>query len=145
LFRSQGQYDEISNIDFRGLAGTGPRFKLSSSEKYKFYLGSLVMLEYEKSEETFGTNINRDLRGSAYFSFSLYPTDQISVVSTTYYQPKFSEFADYRISNESRVAFKIYKNLGFVSSFTLLFDAFPPTGIPKTQYEWTNGLVYTFD
>ena len=141
----QGQYDAVSNIDFRGLVGTGPRFKVGSSERFKFYLGSLMMYEYEKSEETFGTNINRDLRGSAYFSFGLYPQDQISVVSTTYYQPKFSAFADYRISSETSVAFKVYKNLGFSSSFTLLFDAFPPTGIPKTQYEWTNGLVYTFD
>lgn len=141
----QSQYDAVSNIELRNLMGTGPRFKLGTSEKYKFYMGTLVMYEYEKSTETFGTNINRDVRGSAYLSFSLYPSSQFSVVSTTYYQPKLSAFGDYRISNDTSLAFEIYKGLGFKSTFNLLFDAFPPTGVPKTQYTWTNGIVYTFD
>ncbi|WP_343485544.1 DUF481 domain-containing protein [Allomuricauda sp. d1] len=141
----QSQYDAVSNIELRSLVGTGPRFKLGASEKYKFYLGSLVMYEYEKSTETFGININRDVRGSAYLSFSLYPSDQVSMVSTTYYQPKISMFSDYRISNETSLTFTIYKGLGFKSTFNLLFDAFPPTGVPRTQYTWTNGVVYTFD
>lgn len=141
----QSQYDAVSNIDLRSLLGTGPRFKLGSSEKYKFYMGTLLMHEYEKSTETFGTNINRDVRGSAYLSFSLYPASQFSVVSTTYYQPKLEAFRDYRISNDTSLAFEIYKGLGFKSTFNLLFDAFPPSGVPRTQYTWTNGIVYTFD
>ena len=141
----QSQYDAISNIDLRTLVGTGPRFKLGSSEKYKFYLGTLVMHEYEKSIETFGDNINRDIRGSAYLSFSLYPSSEFSVVSTTYYQPKLSAFNDYRISSETALTFEIFNGLGFKSTFSLLFDAFPPTGIPQTQYTWTNGVVYVFD
>lgn len=141
----QVQYDAVSNIEYRGLVGTGPRFKLGTSEKYKFYTGTLFMYEYEKSVETFGTNINRDIRGSIYLSFSLYPSDQVSVVSTTYYQPKLLKLKDFRISNETSLSFQIYRNLGFKSSFTLLFDAFPPSNVPDTQYEWTNGLVYAFD
>ncbi|UJH66588.1 DUF481 domain-containing protein [Allomuricauda sp. SCSIO 65647] len=144
-FFTQSQYDAISNIDFRGLMGTGPRFKFGTSEEFKFYMGTLVMYEYEKSTETFGTNINRDIRGSAYLSFSLYPSSQVSVVSTTYYQPRLSAFRDYRISSETSLAFEIFKGLGFRSTFSLLFDAFPPSDIPQTQYTWTNGIVYTFD
>lgn len=141
----QAQYDAVSNIDLRSLLGSGPRFKLSSSEKYKFYSGTLIMYEYEKSSETFGTNINRDVRGSMYLSFSLYPSNQVSIVSTTYYQPRLTAFSDYRISSDTSMAFEIYKGLGFRSSFNLLFDAFPPTNVPKTQYSWTNGIIYTFD
>ncbi len=141
----QSQYDAISNIDLRNLTGTGPRFKLGRSEKYKFYTGTLVMYEYEKSTETFGSQINRDIRGSMYLSFSLYPSDQVAMVSTTYYQPKFSAFRDYRISNETSLAFTIAEGLGFKSTFTLLFDAFPPSDVPQTQYAWTNGVVYSFD
>ncbi len=141
----QSQYDAISNIDLRTLVGTGPRFKLRSAEKYKFYLGALVMHEYEKSTETFGTDINRDIRGSMYLSFSLYPTSKFTVVSTTYYQPKLSAFRDYRISSETALVFEIFNGLGFKSTFSLLFDAFPPSGVPQTQYTWTNGIIYTFD
>ena len=83
----QGQYNKISLIDFRGLIGTGPRFKLSKSENYKFYLGTLIMYEYEDIDDSF-TPIQRDLRGSCYLSFSLYPIENLSFTSTTYYQPK---------------------------------------------------------
>ena len=43
----QGQNNKVTLIDFRGLIGTGPRFKLSTSDNYRFYLGTLVMYEYE--------------------------------------------------------------------------------------------------
>ena len=92
----QSQYDAVSNIDLRNLIGSGPRFKLGTSEKYKFYMGTLVMYEYEKSTEILGTNVNRDARGSAYLSFSLYPSNQFSVVSTPLY-----------ISNASEVSLEI--------------------------------------
>lgn len=141
----QAQFDAISNIDFRGLVGTGPRFKLSTSESYKFYIGVLVMYEQEKSQEISESQVNKDFRGSTYFSFSLYPSDQVSIVSTTYYQPNLSKMSDFRVSSETSLVFRIFKDLRFASTFTLLYDAFPPTDIPQTQYEWTNGLVYTFD
>jgi len=38
-FFGQAQYNKISLIEFRGLLGTEPRFKLTKSEKYKIYLG----------------------------------------------------------------------------------------------------------
>ena len=142
---AQGQFDAVSNIDFRGLLGTGPRFKLTTADKYRFYLGTLVMYEYEKISETVARNIRRDVRGSIYLSFSLYPSDQLSVVSTTYYQPKLDSWGDYRISNENSIAFQLYKGLGFKSGFVLSLDTFPAPGVPDLQYEWTNGLVYSFD
>lgn len=141
---SQSQFNSISKIDYRWLIGIGIRFKLSSSEKYKFYLGTLVMYEYEKSTDEIPV-INKDLRFSNYFSFSLYPSDNVSIVSTTYYQPKMNSFKDFRISSESFIAISIYKNLGFKSSFNYYFDKFPVEGIPKSQYSFTNGLIYTFD
>ena len=45
---AQVQYNKVSKIDFRGLVGTGPRFKLTTSENYKFYLGTHIMYEYEE-------------------------------------------------------------------------------------------------
>lgn len=140
----QTQYDPISNIIFRGLLGSGPRFKLSPSKKHRFYLGTLMMYEYEETEELEQTVINSDFRGSMYVSVNLYPSDQISFVSTSYYQPNISAFKDYRISNETSLVFKIFKDVAFKSTFTLFFDTFPAMNVPDTQYEWTNGLTYMF-
>lgn len=141
----QAQYDAISEIDFRGLFGTGPRFKLSEHENYKFYLGTLVMYEYEKSSNVIVNREQKDLRGSAYLSFSMYPTETISIISTSYYQPKLDAFKDYRFSSNTSLLFEIFKDLAFKTNFNYFFDAFPvSSAIPKTQFELTNGLLYSF-
>lgn len=140
----QAQYDAISEIDFRGLIGIGPRFKLSSHDDYRFYLGTLVMYEYEKASDIATDRIHKDMRGSTYFSFSLYPSETIGIISTSYFQPRLDKFKDYRLSSTTSLLFKIWENLAFKTTFIYNFDTFPVINIPKSQYELTNGLVYTF-
>lgn len=141
----QTQYDAISQIGFRGLVGTGPRFKISKSENYSFYLGTLVMYEHEKASEAISNQTQKDFRGSAYLSFSIYPTKTISIISTSYYQPKLKKFDDYRFSSNTSILFQILKDLAFKINFNYFFDAFPvSSSVPKTQFELTNGLLYSF-
>lgn len=140
----QVQEDKISAIRFRGLTGAGLRFKLSKSEDYKFYLGTLVMFENEHSKNDTFQEIHNDWRSSSYFSMSLFPTDNITIVSTTYYQPRFDKISDFRATNQTSIVLKVVKNLSFSTTFTYQFDEFPVVGIPKEQYRLTNGIVYSF-
>lgn len=140
----QAQYNKVSKINFRGLLGTGPRFKLTTSEKYKFYLGTLIMYEQEELDDQV-TPIQRDLRGSTYFSFSLYPTKNTTIISTTYYQPKLSAFEDYRISSQSSLLIKMFEDFAFKTTYTFTYDRFPAIGIPNSQYDFSSGVVYMFD
>ena len=140
----QGQYNKVNLIEFRGLVGTGPRFKLTTSEKFKFYLGTLVMYEHENVIDGV-TPTQKNFRGSSYLSFSLYPTDNITIVSTTYYQPNFEAFSDYRISTQNSLVVKIIENLGLNVSWNFLYDTFPAVGIPESQFDFSTGLTYTFD
>lgn len=165
----QGQYDKISNVDFRGLAGTGVRFKLTKNveieskvntnnhvdteaKRSRIYLGTLVMYEYEKSFELDMDVKRRDFRSSNYLSFSLFPTDQISIISTTYYQPRLDKFKDYRISStlnlnigfSSKKEESFWNKLSFNMNFSYNYDAFPVVSIPKTQYSLTNGFNFNF-
>ena len=139
----QGQYNKVSKIDFRGLIGVGPRFKLTTSEKYNFYLGTAVM--YEQEELSDGTDIQRNIRGSSYLSFSLYPNDRVTLISTTYYQPILKDVGDYRVSNQSSLLIDVFKNLGFKTSYTFIYDFSPALGIPNSQYHLSSGLTYSFD
>lgn len=139
----QAQYNKVSKIDLRMLAGIGPRFKLSKHEKYKFYLGTIVMYDHEELSD--GSNTTRDIRGSAYFSFSLYPNDNISLVSTTYYQPLFSQLSDYRIASESAFGIKIYKKLMFKLTYQFTYDSEPAIDIQNSQYRLATGILYSFD
>lgn len=141
---AQAQYNKVSKIGFRGLIGTGPRFKLTKLENYKLYLGTLIMYEYQELSDG-QTPIERIYRGSTYFSFSLFPTETMSVSSTTYYQPRLRDFSDFRIASETSLLITLYKNFGFKTTYTFTFDDSPAVGIPNSQYELTTGIVYSFD
>ncbi len=141
---TQAQYNKVSKINFRGLAGMGPRFKLTKSENFKFYLGTHIMFEQEELSDGF-TPIQRDFRGTSYLSFSMYPTPTITVTSTTYFQPKLRMMADYRISSQTSLAMKLFKSFYFKTSYTFIFDQYPAVGIPNSQYNLTSGVVYSFD
>ncbi|MCB0465821.1 MAG: DUF481 domain-containing protein [Aequorivita sp.] len=141
---TQGQYNKVSKIEFRGLLGTGPRFKLTTSEKYKCYFGTHIMYEYEELSDGI-THIQRDFRSTSYLSFSLYPTKTLSIISTTYYQPKLKNFGDYRVSNQSSLLIDLFKNFAFKTSYTFIYDETPAIGIPNSQYSLESGFVYSFD
>lgn len=139
----QAQYNKVAKIDFRGLLGTGPRFKMTKYENYKIYLGVTIMYEQEELSDKV-TPIQRDLRGSSYLSMSLYPTDNLTIVGTTYYQPKLRHFTDYRVSSETSLLFNVFAQLAFKTSFIFIYDNAPAVDIPTSQYSLTTGLVYTF-
>lgn len=140
----QNQFDEVSKIKYRRLIGFGPRFKLNDDEDYRFYLGTLIMAEWEKIRSDVESSDFNDYRVSTYFSFSIFPKKDVSIVSTTYLQPRIDEPKDFRLSNESKVVFKIFKNLAFNIQFTITHDKYPAVDIPKTQYKLSNGLTYLF-
>lgn len=137
----QNQNNAIAKIEYRRLIGSGIRIKLSQSDKYKFYLGNHLMYENEKSKEE-NPKTNFDWRNSTYFSFSLYLNDNIKLISTTYFQPRLDKFSDYRTSHQSELNIKIVKKLMFTTTFYLANDTNPMDGIPKKEYELTNGLMY---
>jgi hypothetical protein len=141
-FFLQGQQNSISKIDARKLIGSGIRYKLSTSEKMRYYFGTSMMYEIEKS--TLSSSEVELWRSSTYFSLSLYPTKTFSFISTTYYQPALADFGDYRISSTNSMYFKITQKLSFKSSFVYNYDAAPVLGIPKTQYNLNSGIVYAF-
>ncbi|HLT49319.1 MAG TPA: DUF481 domain-containing protein [Aequorivita sp.] len=141
---AQAQYNKVSKIEFRGLMGTGPRFKLTSSEKYKLYFGTHIMYEQEELSDGV-TPLQRDFRSSSYLSLSLYPTKTITFVSTTYFQPKLNDFGDYRFTSQSSLVIDLINNLAFSTTYTFSYDETPAIGIPNSQYNFESGFVYSFD
>lgn len=139
---TQLQFNEISLIKLRSLNGIGLRLKLSQLERAKFYYGATYMYEYEEIKNQ--ADINKDHRLSSYFTFSLKPEKNIQFSNTIYIQPKFADFKDYRLSNDTRLIFNITESLKFITNFNYLFDANPPLGVPKSTYEVRNGLRYLF-
>lgn len=138
----QFQRNPLIDIQVRYLYGSGFRFKLSETNKYRIYLGTTYIFEHER-----GFNDNREEfnhRWSNYFSFSILPTENFTLKSTTYYQPILTLFEDYRLMEDIRLEFKITKNLTYTTSFEMIYDTRPPAGVPQLIYLVRNGLGYKF-
>lgn len=139
---TQIQYNSLTKIDQRILGGTGFRFKLTPYDEARFYFGVAYMYEYEKllDPEVY----NKDHRASSYFSFTLMPTETVTMTSTLYAQPLLRDATDYRISNESTLVVAITKKFSLNVSFKYAYDSRPPEGVPLNTYSFSNGLELQF-
>lgn len=140
-FFGQHQNNAITQIDSRILLGTGPRFKLLKKEKFRMYAATLVMYEREK-EKTEPVINHEDLRSSSYLSFSWEPQSNMSLVSTTYFQPLFNKLSDHRLLNTVSFTIDATPHLGLTVSWNYLFDRFPAGTAPKTTYHFGTGITY---
>lgn len=139
---TQSQFNALTKIDHRLLNGIGLRFQLTHYENALFYWGISYMNEFEKVQgETDNLTANRF---SSYFSFSLLPQDDVSFVSTTYIQPRFSNLSDYRVLNDNELSLDITDQLSLSISFQILYDSATPIGVPNLTYDLSNGLSYAF-
>ncbi len=141
----QIQNNAVTGIDFRFLAGTGPRIKLTESPKFRSYLGLSAMYEYERDKVAVvgqPRTIRRDARGNIYHSFSLRPEPGTEMISTLFVQPLLFDIADYRILEQ--LSFRIKPGKHFSARFDVnyLFDTHPATGQPKTNFRVGTGIGY---
>ena len=138
---TQGQYNKIRKLDFRGLIGTGPRFKFVDSEKFRLYGAPLYMFEYEEEQENV---YHKNHRLSTYISITYEPNNSLKLVNTSYYQPRFDKLNDYRFVTNLSLSIKITSALSFNSYFELVHDSKPPPGVIQTSYDLLNGLKLAF-
>ncbi len=141
---TQYQIDPPLRIQERILLGGGTRFELSGKESFSSYLGTAILYEYDNE---LGNDItHRDARLSAYLTLKLKPSETFSWTSACYYQPLVNYFNDFRISLQTNISVELFKNLFFVSSLALSYDAFPvdDPAIPHRTTKWVNGINYKF-
>lgn len=141
---AQSQYNSIAKIKFRGLLGSGFRSKLLGQDKYRLYFGTSAMYEHQELKEE-QLSISRNWRSSNYVSMRFHPTENLSFVSTSYYQPLYANFNNYRFATENTMALGIIEKLSLRITYKLIYESKPATEVPKTFYNFTTGLMYSFD
>jgi len=137
-FFTQIQYNERTLIKVRALVGTGGRFRLLNKEKQKLFFGLAYMFEY--NEENEARNVFRDHRISTYLSFALTPAPHVRLTGTTYFQPIINNPSVFRVTSKTTLVLDITKRLAFTSAFAISFDERKRENVPKTIYNWTNGV-----
>lgn len=64
--------------------------------------------------------------------------------STTYYQPAFSDTADYRMLEQASILVKLRENLDFKVSLDISFDSMPPQTVQQRDLTYSTGLEFNF-
>ncbi len=139
---AQSQYNQVQKLKLRILLGSGFRFRILHQDSLAVNTGALIMAEYQdfSGEDP----IRRNFRMSSYLSFSFQTHSNIEVGSTTYYQPVVTKFSDYRIADESYIAFRFAKRWQFKTTFNMVYDSNPPIAIPSLSFSLVNGFNFKF-
>jgi hypothetical protein len=135
----QYQYNKILGIESRSLIGVGPRYNVNKSEKTVFYIGSLVMQEFEKTSDNLNTLSYQRL--SNYLSLSIKnKAKTLEFTAVVYYQPNINLWDDYRLSSQASLAFNMSSKVQFVNSVNYGYDSYAPANVNKKNIILTNGF-----
>jgi putative salt-induced outer membrane protein YdiY len=140
----QEQFDQVHEIDIRGLGGTGLRLELLNTDSTNLYLGTLYMYEYEKNSPLDSVVHNNDHRMSTYISGGFKVKDYLTINNIVYYQPNLLAFNDFRILLETSISVRLTQKLLLKTAFNLIYDSKPPNTVPTTRFNLTNGFSFVF-
>ena len=139
----QAQDNRPLGIQFRSLLGTGPRARIFANEYGRLYGGTTAMLENEWS--TSGIKDHWVGRSSNYINFNWSKENKWGIASTLYYQPRFTDWSDYRVSGQHSVVYAFSQRLNAKFEFTHYFDSQPPSeGLNRSRIT-TLGLSYVLE
>ncbi len=144
---AQVEHDQFRLLTFRGLAGTGPRIGLLTTEEFRIFVGTAYMLEYEHlnlPETSVEDPETRAHRSSSYLAMVIRPDDGIVLANTTFFQPRFDSPADYRLLSITSVEFAIRKMLAATISATVRYDSRPPEEVDELDFSLVNSFGLRF-
>jgi hypothetical protein len=133
----QNQYDPVRNIENRKLGGLGLRAKLKNQN----YFG---IASFYENEVLTNNIVDNALRLSAYLQLKMVLNTTLSLSTTTYLQPNFSQFSDCKMSNETTLLISITDKFSFTNTVSGGYDTYPAVGIPELIYNFQSGLIYEF-
>jgi Protein of unknown function, DUF481 len=143
----QEENNRSTNLKQRWLAGTGVRITAYDDNYVHATIGTAYMFEYEELsqwEPGIDNPLVRVHRWSNYIVMALSIDDRLTLRSTTYLQPRFTEFHDFRILEEASLIFKLSSLLSFSNTFILRHDSEPPAGIEHTDISLETGISLSF-
>ena len=83
-------------------------------------------------------------RWNNYLSFLFKISESVAFTAAVYVQPRFDDFNDVRVLEESILSFKITKYLSFDAIFNLRYDSRPPDNVKDLDLALVNGFSVRF-
>lgn len=145
---SQVEFNEFTSLVIRSLVGAGVRVAAVLHDKFELYFGTGYMFEYEElsdvAQDDPHPEVTKFHRWTSYLSFRLLVSKWLVIANTTYIQPRFRDFGDYRFLESLSLMFTIYKNLKLQQLITVAYDSKPPWHINPLDTAMITKLVVTF-
>ncbi len=139
----QIQDDKISLLKYRFLTGMGARFALVQDASIKMNFGIIPMYEFEELLDVTSTT-HQNFRFSQYLNVVLNLSETANFYTTTYFQPIYNQWEDYRMHNESRLVVSITESINLNITNTYSWDSDPPSGAPKKRISLKVGFGLDF-
>ncbi|MFT7860628.1 MAG: DUF481 domain-containing protein [Sulfurimonas sp.] len=139
----QSQTNEFTKVENRFLLGGGYRYHLLDELMGKVYLGAGAFYEHINYTTQIDEQEN-NLRANLYLSYTNQFGDDAKLSYIGYYQPKFSSFSDYIITNTVELEVHVYKKLFISLQVNYDYDSKPAREVKKDDFTQTTSLVYKF-
>ena len=140
----QHQYNRFFRLQRRSLAGAGARFEIVHDPVFLWWGGTAYMLEYELINVQPGAPDDPETlrhRWTNYLTERLtFAGGRLMVQSTTYIQPRFDDFSDFRILEELEGLGKVTDMISFGLNLSILHDSAPPTGVKTTDLRLSSNI-----
>ena len=146
-FFLQVDYNKKRLLLSRELAGMGIRLKLLSEKSIKIRYGLAYMFEHEVYDlpaNSLHGRITDANRLSSYATFDVLLKDGFNFVSVTYFQPKITEWSDYKAISDNSFVSELSKLLDITFGVSLRYDSRPPDTIKKLDTVTKFGLSFKF-
>ena len=124
----QAQYDEFRLLQRRLVAGAGTRVVFANYERFRGWVGTGAMIEFEKrniaTENQPPTGPDpvdmTNPRWSNYVTLliGLVPK-YLALINTAYVQPRWDKFGDIQILEEARLSLKVTDHLGLTTDLSV--------------------------
>ena len=144
---TQFSSDEFTNLRLRALIGGGVRLTLGEvNDKKAFLVGLGVFYEYEKLDTQYLDEDDTEdtLRGNAYLVMKYQFNEYVSLVSSTYYQPRLDDASDFRGIEDLSLVSQLTELTSIKVGVDIAHDSEPPRDIKKTDASLKVGIAVNF-
>lgn len=139
----QTQQDEFANLKVRALLGAGVRWS-QKRDIWHFYLGVGSFYEYEKLRKSASNAKLHFWRASTYMTTDYLLSEQVKLHETVYFQPVWSDMADFRVLNDTALKVSLTEHLALSLTLEVTYDSRPPVGTVKGNVSYKTGVEYHF-
>ncbi|MCU4163037.1 DUF481 domain-containing protein [Carboxylicivirga caseinilyticus] len=141
---SQYSYNRVKSLKHRYIMGGGPRFNIADKDKFKLFVVAYTIYLNELFENDDYKRRKSLVKFSSMFSMDWQMSDNAKFSQTTYYEPDYSDPADFRIWSETSLSFSITKAFSFSLFVRMDYDNLVPPDVEPLFYTVNNSFTVKF-